>query len=73
MLRWARRNWALFSTFFAFLVGIGPELALFDPLFAPYACRYDDASVSAFRPFPSALLHASIGTRLPKWQRQGRA
>jgi len=50
MLRWARRFLALFSTFFEFLVGIGPELALFDPLFAPYACRCDDASAGVFPP-----------------------
>jgi len=68
MIRWVRPNWALFSTFFAFLVGIGPELVLFDPLFGPYACRCDDASAGAFPPFPSALLHASVGPRLPKWQ-----
>jgi len=59
MLRWARHFRALFSTFFEFLGGIGPELALFDPLFAPYACRCDDASARVFSPFPSALLHAS--------------
>jgi len=68
MLRWARPNRALFSTFFHFFVGIGPELALFDPLFAPYACRCDNASAGVFRPFPSALLHASRGRGLPKWQ-----
>jgi len=50
-----------FFDFFHFLVGIGPELALFDPLFAPYVCRYDDASVGVFPPFSSALLHAFVG------------
>jgi len=35
MLRWARPNRALFLTFFEFLVGIGPELALFDPFLPP--------------------------------------
>ena len=50
MLRWARPNRALFSTFFHFLVGIGPELALFDPLFVPYACRCDDALAGVFPP-----------------------
>ena len=48
MLRWARPNRALFSTFFHFLVGIGPELGLFNPLFTPYACRCDDASAGDF-------------------------
>jgi len=71
MLRWARHFWALFLTFFEFLVGIGPELALFDRLFVPYACRCDDASAGAFRPFPSALLHAFVGPGLPKWQGGG--
>jgi len=49
MLTWARPNRALFSTFFHFFVGIGPELALFDPLFTPHACRCDDASAGDFR------------------------
>ncbi len=61
MLRWARPNRAPFSTFFEFLVGIGCKLALFDPLFTPYACRCDDASAGVFPPFPSALLHAFVG------------
>jgi len=68
MLRWARPNRVLFSTFFHFFVGIGPELALFDPLFTPYAWSGAYASAGAFPPFPSALLHASIGPGLPKWQ-----
>ena len=36
-------------------------MALFDPLFTPYACRCGDASAGVFRPFPLALLHASVG------------
>ena len=54
--------------FFEFFGGIGPKLALFAPLFTPYACRCDDASAGVFPPFPSALLHAFVGPRLPKWQ-----
>ena len=57
-----------FFDFFRVFGGIGPELALFNPLFVPYACRCDDAFACTFRPFPSALLHASVGPRLPKWQ-----
>jgi len=68
MLRWVRPNRALFSAFFHFFVGIGPELALFDPLFGPYTWSGAYAPTSAFRPFPSALLHASVGPELPKWQ-----
>jgi len=68
MLRWARQNWAPFSTFFEFWVGIRPEFALFDPLFTPYTWSGAYASASAFPPFPSALLHASVGPGLPKWQ-----
>jgi len=50
MLRWARRNRALFSTFFHFFVETCPQLALFGPLFAPYACRCDDASGAVWSP-----------------------
>jgi len=71
MLTWARRNRALFSTFFHFFVGIGPELGLFDPLFTPYTWSGDYASARAFSPFPSALLDVSVGPGLPKWQGGG--
>ena len=57
-----------FFDFFHFFVETCPELPLFDPLFAPYACRCGDASAGVFPPFPSALLHAFAGPGLPKWQ-----
>ena len=68
MLRWARPNRALFSTFFHFFVGTYPELALFDPLFVPVILALLHASAGGFWPFPAALLHVSVGPGLPKWQ-----
>jgi len=76
MLRWARPNRALFSTFFHFFVKTCPKLALFDPLFAPYACRCDDASVDVFSllrpagfadfvalPEPMGVYHVLLGRK----------